>query len=37
MVAAWFGPNFLHGNCLLVALGGFCGKIKSIFKTWSEI
>jgi hypothetical protein len=37
MVPAWFGPNFLHGKCLLVALGGFCGKIESIFMTGSKI
>jgi hypothetical protein len=37
MVAAWFGPNFLHGNCLVALLDGFCGKTESIFTVGSEI
>jgi hypothetical protein len=37
MVADWFGPNFLHGIYSVVGLGGFCGKIESIFITGSEI
>jgi hypothetical protein len=37
MVPACFAPNFLHGICLLVALGGFSGKTESIFITGSEI
>ncbi len=37
MVAACFGPNFLHRICSVVALEGFCGKIESIITTGSEI
>jgi hypothetical protein len=37
MVPACFAPNFLHGNCLLGPLGGFCGKTESIFITGFEI